>query len=129
MTETRWAWVEIDLASIRHNVRALSALTPPGTGFMAVVKADAYGHGAVPVARRRSRGRSARTWGLRPWPRRSSYVTPGISAPVHLLSEPPATAATVLLELRPRSDAVHEEFARRSERGCHGERHCRALPP
>ncbi|MEP7200343.1 MAG: alanine racemase [Chloroflexota bacterium] len=44
------AWAEIDLAAIAHNVQLLKrALTPP-TRLMAVVKANAYGHGAVPVA-------------------------------------------------------------------------------
>lgn len=38
----------VDLAAVRHNVRTL---TPPGAGFMAVVKANGYGHGSVPVAR------------------------------------------------------------------------------
>lgn len=45
----------IDLAAVRHNVRTLKERTrrPDGTApaLMAVVKADAYGHGAVPVAR------------------------------------------------------------------------------
>ncbi|NJM96944.1 MAG: alanine racemase, partial [Phormidesmis sp. RL_2_1] len=45
------AWVEIDLAAIAHNVGQLKALLPPETAFMAVVKADAYGHGAIAVAR------------------------------------------------------------------------------
>jgi alanine racemase len=45
------AWVTVDLDAITHNVQALRALLPPQTAFMAVVKADAYGHGAVPVAR------------------------------------------------------------------------------
>ena len=41
---------EIDLHALRANYRALSAYTN-GSKIMAVVKADAYGHGAVPVAR------------------------------------------------------------------------------
>lgn len=41
--------VVIDVAAIRHNVARLKALAAPAQ-FMAVVKADAYGHGAVPVA-------------------------------------------------------------------------------
>jgi alanine racemase len=41
---------EIDLDALRANVRALDARTP-GAAVMAVVKADAYGHGAVPCAR------------------------------------------------------------------------------
>jgi len=44
-------WAEIDLEAIAANIRALKALTAEGTRFMAVVKADAYGHGAVAVAR------------------------------------------------------------------------------
>jgi alanine racemase len=38
----------VDLAAVRHNVRALR---PKGAELMAVVKANGYGHGAVPVAR------------------------------------------------------------------------------
>ena len=43
-------WAEVDLAAVRHNVRTLIRRAG-GTPLMAVVKADAYGHGAVPVAR------------------------------------------------------------------------------
>jgi alanine racemase len=43
-------WAEIDLSAIRHNVRTLAALASPAK-LCAVVKADAYGHGAVPVAK------------------------------------------------------------------------------
>jgi alanine racemase len=39
----------IDLAAVRHNVEVLRAASP-GAALMAVVKADGYGHGAVPVA-------------------------------------------------------------------------------
>jgi len=39
------------LSAIRHNYRAMRARLAPGTKFLGVVKADAYGHGAVPVAR------------------------------------------------------------------------------
>lgn len=42
---------EIDLDAIGHNVRAFRAWLPERTRFMAVVKANAYGHGAEPVAR------------------------------------------------------------------------------
>jgi alanine racemase len=41
---------EIDLAAIRDNLRAIRACTPLGTQVIGVVKADAYGHGAVRVA-------------------------------------------------------------------------------
>ena len=41
----------MDLAAVRHNVEVLLAAAAPGAALMAVVKADGYGHGAVPVAR------------------------------------------------------------------------------
>ena len=44
-------WAEIDLDRLAHNYRALRALTDPSCRFMGVVKANAYGHGAVAVAR------------------------------------------------------------------------------
>ncbi|WP_410606861.1 alanine racemase [Amycolatopsis sp. lyj-109] len=44
------AQVDIDLDAIRHNLTLLGARAP-GSQVMAVVKADAYGHGALPVAR------------------------------------------------------------------------------
>jgi len=46
----RHTYCEIDLAAIRHNVGVMRACLAPGVGFLAVVKADGYGHGAVPVA-------------------------------------------------------------------------------
>ena len=45
----RPTYAEVDLAAIQHNVRILRERV--GVPLTAVVKADAYGHGAVPVAR------------------------------------------------------------------------------
>ena len=42
---------EIHLSALRHNVHAIRGLLPEGTGLLAIVKASAYGHGALPVAR------------------------------------------------------------------------------
>jgi alanine racemase len=46
----RWAWAEIDLGAIAHNVGVIRAAIAPAEVW-AVVKADAYGHGAIDVAR------------------------------------------------------------------------------
>ena len=43
--------MRVDLDAIRYNVGLLRAATAPTAELMAVVKADGYGHGAVPVAR------------------------------------------------------------------------------
>lgn len=44
------AWVEIDHAALAQNILALRGILAPQTALMAVVKADAYGHGVVKVA-------------------------------------------------------------------------------
>lgn len=50
------AWVEVSGAAISANVRALRRSMAPDCQLMAVVKADGYGHGAVPVARAAAAG-------------------------------------------------------------------------
>lgn len=45
------SWVEIDLDAVRHNVRVLAHSLSPSTEILAVVKANAYGHGAIPCAK------------------------------------------------------------------------------
>ena len=50
MTTQRWAWAEIDLGALRHNVETLAAHNG-SQQLWAVVKADAYGHGAIECAR------------------------------------------------------------------------------
>jgi alanine racemase len=50
LRECERAWVEVDLEALIHNTGQIKALLVPSTTFMAVIKADAYGHGAVTVA-------------------------------------------------------------------------------
>lgn len=45
------SWVEIDIERLKKNIRALRSAVPGETTVVFVVKADAYGHGMVPVAR------------------------------------------------------------------------------
>ena len=49
--ETMRTWAEISLKNLEHNYRALRACAP-NSKFLGVVKANAYGHGAVPVAKK-----------------------------------------------------------------------------
>ena len=44
-------WAEIDLDAIRHNYHAIRGVLPVGCRFLGVVKADAYGHGALRVSK------------------------------------------------------------------------------
>ena len=48
----RRCWVEIDLAALERNLKLIRASLPPQIKYVAVVKADAYGHGLPHVAAR-----------------------------------------------------------------------------
>jgi len=45
------AWIALDKAALRHNVDVISSQLPPGCALMPAVKANAYGHGAVLMAK------------------------------------------------------------------------------
>ncbi len=47
---TRPVWAEIDLTALAHNVKEIRKITAPQAKVMAIVKANAYGHGALEVA-------------------------------------------------------------------------------
>ncbi|MGM0395664.1 MAG: alanine racemase [Bacillota bacterium] len=51
MDLTRPAWLEIDLDSLHFNYNEIRKLVRDTADIMGVVKADAYGHGAVPIVR------------------------------------------------------------------------------
>jgi alanine racemase len=97
VTYRRNAWLEIDLAAIRTNVRTLRSLTAEGTRFMAVVKADGYGHGAVRSAQAALEAGADRL-GVATVEEALELREAGISAPLQLLSEPPASAASILVQ-------------------------------
>ena len=48
----RAVWAEIDLAAIEHNIQEIKKCIHGGARLCAVIKADAYGHGAIAVARK-----------------------------------------------------------------------------
>ncbi|BBD58262.1 alanine racemase [Nostoc sp. HK-01] len=78
------AWVEIDLDALSHNVQQLKQLLSPRTQLMAVVKADAYGHGAVTVAQ--TALQSGASWlGVATVPEGIQLREAGIQAPILIL--------------------------------------------
>ncbi len=88
--------LEVDLGAIRHNVRVLAAAAGDAT-TCAVVKADGYGHGAVPVAR--AALEAGATWLAVALVEEGEVLRDaGIDAPVLLLSEPPPAAITRMLD-------------------------------
>jgi alanine racemase len=78
------AWVEINLAALSNNIVQIRKLLRAGTQFMAVVKADAYGHGAVSVARAALKV-GANTLGVATVPEGIELREAGIKAPILIL--------------------------------------------
>jgi alanine racemase len=95
--DRRWAWSEIDLGAVARNVRTLKGLLKPSTRLMAVVKADGYGHGGLEIARAAVDAGADRL-GVATVEEAMRLRAGGITAPVHLLSEAPPSAARILVE-------------------------------
>mgnify|MGYP005636335613 CR=1 FL=1 len=51
MAHHRATFAEINLKAFKHNLQNLKKIIEPDTGIMAVIKADAYGHGSLPCAK------------------------------------------------------------------------------
>lgn len=97
----RPVWAEVDLGAVRANARSLAQWCGPSQ-LCAVVKANAYGHGAVPVARAAIEGGA--TWlAVATVEEGAELRAAGIRAPILLLSEPPTDAfvEVIALDLTP----------------------------
>lgn len=94
----RWAWAEIDLDAVIHNVGVLRAAVAP-SAVWAVVKADGYGHGAIDVA---GAALAAGAEGLcvALVSEAIALRDAGIEAPILVLSEQPPDAAAAIVEHR-----------------------------
>jgi len=78
------AWVEVDLTALAHNTRQLKGHLAVGTDLMAVVKADAYGHGAVAIAQ--TALQHGATWlGVATIPEGIELREAGVTAPILVL--------------------------------------------
>jgi alanine racemase len=94
----RPVWAEIDTGAVRHNAAVLARLAAPAA-LCAVVKADGYGHGAVPVARAALAGGAS--WLAVAMVEEGVVLRDaGIDAPVLVLSEPPPAAMAEVVARR-----------------------------
>ena len=91
-------WAEVDVGCIRRNVGRLRAVLAPGKLLLAVVKADGYGHGAVPAARAALAG-GADWLAVARVHEGAALRQAGISAPILLLAEPPAAGIPAVVDL------------------------------
>lgn len=91
----RWAWAEVHTGLIQHNVAIIAERVAPAQ-IWAVVKANAYGHGAVPVAQA---ALAAGATGLcvAIVDEGVALRRAGITAPILVLSEQPAELAEFIV--------------------------------
>lgn len=108
--ETRWAWVEVDQAALRRNVRAFKQLLRPRQKMCCVVKADAYGHGAAACAQVMVRA-GADMFAVATVEEGVHLRQAGITLPILVLSEPPVTAINALLQFQLMPSVYTVEFA------------------
>lgn len=111
---------EIDLGAIHHNLRAVRDRVGAQRQVLVAVKADAYGHGAVTVARLVERTGSADWLGVATVPEGCALRDAGVTLPIlkfsHALGDEVATAiaADVTLTVVDRTTAVHVAEAGRA---------------
>lgn len=97
VTPGRPTWVEVNLDAIAHNVRRVVEIVGPNVQVMAVLKADAYGHGALRVART-ALNNGARMLGVACLGEALALRRAGIAAPILILGyTPPWQAREVVL--------------------------------
>lgn len=108
--DKRWSWVEVDLGAIHHNALEVKQRLEPGVKLMAVVKADAYGHGAIRCARS-ALSAGADYLGVASVDEAVELRQDGIGAPILVLAEPPAATIPLLLAYRIMPSVYTAEFA------------------
>ena len=94
---TTRCWAEVDCAALRHNAAVARELVGPGASILAVVKADGYGHGMVPVARALAKGGEVSLFGVA-----------NVAEAAHLRKHLPGAAITIFSPALPdeRREAV-----------------------
>ena len=108
--DRRWAWTEIDLNAIRHNTSLAKQCIGRACKLLAVVKADAYGHGAVRVAKT-ALNSGAEYLGVATVQEAIELREGLVNAPILVLSQPPTEAIPLLLGYKIMPSIYSSEFA------------------
>ena len=105
-----WAWAEIDLSAVRHNVAQARRLLQPRCRLMAVVKADAYGHGIAGVSKA-AIGAGADRLGVSTVAEGVELRKAGVNAPILVLAQPPRQTIAQMLGYRITPSIYEPDFA------------------
>jgi alanine racemase len=103
-------WAEIDLGALRHNVRLLESQAG-GAEVMGVVKGYAYGHGN-PASAKAMLEAGATRLGVARVAEGIHLRESGISAPIHVFTEPPPEAVGTIIDLALTPSVYTLDFAR-----------------
>lgn len=105
-------WIEVDLSAIAFNARWVRSRLSPGVKLMAVVKADGYGHGAVPVAKTALKA-GAESLGVLTIEEAAALRAAGIKTPIQLLAPhlPEQAKDAARLKLVPTVDSLAQARA------------------
>ncbi|MGB0386442.1 MAG: alanine racemase, partial [Ardenticatenaceae bacterium] len=107
----RPTWLEVNLEAIAHNTRRIKEIVGAKVAIMAVMKADAYGHGALKVAQ--TALNNGASWvGVACLPEAQALRDAGISAPILVLGYTPAWQARASLRYKLRMTLFSLDVAR-----------------
>jgi serine/alanine racemase len=109
------AWAEINMTNLRHNVKVLQEVLPVGCEIMAVVKANAYGHGAVPISAGLNRT-GINAFAVATIDEGIQLRKKGIKGEILILGCTPATRALALFHFRLSQTVADVEHARELNR-------------
>ena len=104
-------WAEISLDNLNHNYHALREKLPSECRFLGVVKADAYGHGAVPVSRH-LKELGAEFLAVSNFEEATQLRCNGIRGPILILGYTPVKYAEDLAKMGIRQEVHSLEYAR-----------------
>ena len=116
MTEfLKRTWAQIDLDAIQENFRTIESSLAPGAKSMAIVKADAYGHGAGYVARC-LQAAGASWFGVSNLEEAMQIRNAGIVEPILILAYTPPAEAARLAAFSVTQAVLNLDYARRLDR-------------
>lgn len=109
-TDRRWSWLEVDMDAIRHNINQAKAKIGPNCKLLTIVKADAYGHGVLQVAKT-SINCGAAYLGVATVDEALELRDAKIDHNILILSQPPASSIPLLVEYNIIPSIYTSEFA------------------
>lgn len=113
----RWAWVEVDLRAISNNLRVTKNFVGPNVKIMAIVKANAYGHGTVRVAKT-ALNSGASMLGVSNVNEALELRFAGINCPILVLTQPPKTSIDCLAKYSIMPSIYTADFAIKYGEAC-----------